>query len=574
MKCIMRGRFSTLRISSIIPFLILFSADGLSTRMPSAQSFASSAADNTQKAAPLPGKVSGHVRRADTGASIAKAEVALIPANAHFDLAEDHRLFTLTDSDGAYVFNKVGPGTYAVVANHAGFVSVSIYSDQAFDSAETFDVGSAETVDKIDVRLVPAGVISGTVSDEDGQPMATVMVEAMRLGYARGGRRMETSQLRVFTDDLGNFRLYGLPQGNYFVRAEATNVSMQTGKLASRLAYYPGTADVENAQPLRITPGNEASGIRLSVGPLSVYSITGNIIESTGLAGQGRYRVMAMDVADLANGGRFTAVVSGAGGSFTLGGLPTGNYAISANLLEQGSNKVSERNVSGHATVRVTENDAHTNIVVSPLTDVGGRVLIENSAGQSLSGKTMLLWPQIDYSYAGPNRLNAMTDQRGNFKITYVASGSYDFSMAPVAGIYLKQITCNGKDHTLTPLGIEGGLRVNDCVITLGTDAGVVKGQVLDGDKPVPGRVVVAIPEDRALRHHERFTVTGNTNTNGEFQLSGVIPGDYLLFAVAPDDDHSYFDIDFADRNQRDGERVGVKAGDAKTVTLKPTSPQ
>jgi hypothetical protein len=115
---------------------------------------------------------------------------------------------------------------------------------------------------------------------------------------------------------------------------------------------------------------------------------------------------------------------------------------------------------------------------------------------------------------------------------------------------------------------------VNDCVLTLGTDAGTVKGLVLDGDKPVPSRVVAAIPEEVAKRRLERFTFTASTNANGEYQLSGVIPGDYLLFALPPDDDHLYFAGDFADHNQRDAERVSVKSGDTKIVMLKPATSQ
>jgi hypothetical protein len=46
------------------------------------------------------------------------------------------------------------------------------------------------------------------------------------------------------------------------------------------------------------------------------------------------------------------------------------------------------------------------------------------------------------------------------------------------------------------------------------------------------------------------------------------------LFAVPPDDSESYFDIDFADHNQRDAERVSVKSGETKIVTLKPATSQ
>ena len=102
----------------------------------------------------------------------------------------------------------------------------------------------------------------------------------------------------------------------------------------------------------------------------------------------------------------------------------------------------------------------------------------------------------------------------------------------------------------------------------------MVKGQVYDSEKPVPDLVIVAIPQSLALRRLARYTVTGTTDANGAFQLSGMIPGDYLVFAVPKDDEQGYFQIDFADRNQRDAERVSVKSGDTKTVTLKPTSSQ
>ena len=72
----------------------------------------------------------------------------------------------------------------------------------------------------------------------------------------------------------------------------------------------------------------------------------------------------------------------------------------------------------------------------------------------------------------------------------------------------------------------------------------------------------------------QRFTVIGTTDANGAYQLSGVIPGDYLLFAVPPDENELYFDINFADRNLRDAERVTVKPNETKNIPLKPTTPQ
>ncbi len=159
-------------------------------------------------------------------------------------------------------------------------------------------------------------------------------------------------------------------------------------------------------------------------------------------------------------------------------------------------------------------------------------------------------------------------------RIQNVQTGSYVFSIAGRTDMYLKQIVCNGRDYTFQPLTIDSGITIGDCALTLASDTAIMKGQVYDSDKPVPNLVVVAIPQSMALRRIARYTVSGTTNMNGEFQISGMVPGDYLVFAVPKDDEQSYFQIDFADRNSRDSERVSVKSGDTKTVILKPATSQ
>jgi Carboxypeptidase regulatory-like domain len=572
LNCFNPQRFSALKIRAVILFLTLFSISAYCA----ARNLPQSTNANAQKAEPAPAQISGHVRRADTGAPIAKAEVTLVPLGPNPDVTRDWRFFAVTDAEGAFTINNIRPGTYVVIANHSGFVARNTYSDQEFNDPESIDLSARQVLDKVDIHLVPAGVISGTVSDEDNEPIADVTVEAVRLHYFPGGRQVETRESRVFTDDQGSFRLHGLPSGNYFVRIEVTNVSAKTGTLASRAAYYPGTPEVENAQPLRVTPGNELSGIHFSVPPLTLYSITGNVVDSSGFAGQGRYQLMAMNAIDLANdGGRITRGITGAGGSFILNGLPDGTYSIYAGQLEPESTRISEKGSSGSALVRISDGDARVNIQVSADAEVSGRIAVENPSGKALGGFTVMLWPRNSIVIRpAQNSPKATTERNGTFRIRYVSAGNFDFLIPLDTGMYLKQTVCNGRDYTLAPLTIEGGTNVNDCVLTLGTDAGAINGQVLDGDKPVRGRVVVAIPEEVSKRSLQRFVFLGKTNPNGEYQLSSVIPGDYLLFAVPPDDAETYFDVNFADRNLRDAERVTVKSSETKTVALKPSVPQ
>jgi hypothetical protein len=228
----------------------------------------------------------------------------------------------------------------------------------------------------------------------------------------------------------------------------------------------------------------------------------------------------------------------------------------------------------GYTTVRIADGDTRTNIQVSFGTYVAGKVVVENPKGQSLGGLYIGPTPADSLFGNGTNWLHDNVNQSGAFRVTDVRSGNYDLGTFDNPGMYLKKAICNGRDYTLLPMTIESGVNVNDCVLTLATDVGAITGRVVDGDKPVRGEKIIAIPEERSLRHLQRFTVIGTADANGVYQLSGVIPGDYLLFAVPADDNELYFDINFADRNLRDAERVSVKSNETKSVPLKPTSPQ
>jgi len=92
----------------------------------------------------------------------------------------------------------------------------------------------------------------------------------------------------------------------------------------------------------------------------------------------------------------------------------------------------------------------------------------------------------------------------------------------------------------------------------------------MEGDKPVPrfGRGPdpgIAV----SCGGYHVTTVTGRSRAAGRYQIVGAIPGDYLLFAVPRSEDHEYFALDFADRNQDKAEHVTIAAHAAQVVNLK-----
>jgi protocatechuate 3,4-dioxygenase beta subunit len=541
-----------------------------------------SAAQNSSSATPpQPGQVTGHVYRADNNEPIPRAVVSLNPMGGRGINVTASPQSTRTDVNGAYTFVTVTPGNYTLSAQHSGFINEMFMRAVMGTVPETVTVAAGETLNKIDIRLLAAGVISGTVLDEDNQPLEGAQVAAIRIRFQKGGQQQEMPLQQVTSDDLGNFRLYGLAEGNYFVRVEGRNANLQTGESSFRSSYYPGTPSLESAQKLKATAGTETSGVRFSVGTQSTYTISGSVIDNTDSPGPRRYTVNAVHMSEGANFAVANQV--SADGTYTIRGVTSGDYVVTARSIQNapppqtpglnGTTMIMVHQYSGSAIVRVADNDARANIQIGTSAEVDGKIIIENSTGQSLAGIRVNLQSQSFGPGIGGTS-NAGADQNGIFKFQNLQPGSYFFSIAGRTDMYLKQAVCLGRDYTYQPLTVDSGNTIGDCTLTLATDTAVIKGQVYDSDKPVPNFVVIAIPQSMALRHIARYTVTANTDANGAFQISGMVPGDYLVFAVPKDDEQGYFQLDFPDRNQRDAERVSVKSGDAKTVTLKPATSQ
>jgi hypothetical protein len=136
-------------------------------------------------------------------------------------------------------------------------------------------------------RLIPAAVISGRILDEDGEPLASVTVSAAREVYSEGKRTLSTSTMAA-TNDLGEYRLFGLPPGRYIVTAvyphwgrygpnsgdaDSTDASPQ----GYAKMFYPGTADPGKAIPLSIKPGEELSSIEILMRQVVVYHLRGHV---------------------------------------------------------------------------------------------------------------------------------------------------------------------------------------------------------------------------------------------------------------------------------------------------------
>ncbi len=231
------------------------------------------AAPKLQEKQPEPCTVSGRVVSAADGTPLQSARVGLIGANA-----EQHReaFGSVTDADGHFEIKKVPPGRYRFVASHAGFISQQ-YQARGLKGGAMLSLSSGQTVNDAMFRLTRAAVVTGRVVDEAGEPMHRRCCQRPSQAHARrdGGLASSpesgalTSVGQRITDDRGEYRMFGLKPGEYYLKAvespdEASSFTRAwilqladyylVREMASQYAplYYPGVLQTSEAQPMQL----------------------------------------------------------------------------------------------------------------------------------------------------------------------------------------------------------------------------------------------------------------------------------------------------------------------------------
>ena len=132
-----------------------------------------------------------------------------------------------TGRDGRFSLDNVGPGERRIVTSKAGYVT----------DEQTVVVDEKNPVPDITVRMTAAGVITGRIVDDEGRPVRGAPVEALAYGYANGRRQLVTRGSPAMTNDRGEFRLFWLNPGTYYLVANVPPV--QQVLAANPLGYFP-----------------------------------------------------------------------------------------------------------------------------------------------------------------------------------------------------------------------------------------------------------------------------------------------------------------------------------------------
>ncbi len=493
-------------------------------------------------------KITGRVIAADTGTPVRRAQIRITSTEARLN-----RVVT-TDGDGRYELPNLPAGRYRVFVARAGYVSLEYGQARPFESGKPLDLANGQVMERLDFSLPRGSVITGRITDEFGDPMTDVQVQAMRYQFVNGERQLANAGRAAQTDDLGQYRIFGLMPGEYIVRASlrqnpAGNSAAEPDPMGYPGTYYPGVLDVTQAASVTVTLGQEMNAVAFPLVPARLSRISGTVTSSGGqpltdanvvLRPRGANGLVALRAA-IAGGGN-TRVR--ADGRFELTGVPPGDYVLDVQQRPQNARNPQDINLAqlefASMPLSVSGDIDSLTVITTPGVTMSGRVVYQGQSPPKPNIQIMAMPPaggssplmtQIAARALGGGRVN----QDGLFELRGIAGTLVIRAQGIPTGWALKSVTVEGADITDTPFEFKPGRNVTGVVVTLTDRLTEISGAVRDArGQPVTDYVLVAFSEDTKLwGAQSRYVQTTRPNQNGAFTMKGLPPGRYLA-AVVP----------------------------------------
>jgi hypothetical protein len=427
--------------------------------------------------------------------------------------------------------------------------------------------------------MLPTAVISGRITDEDGDPMSGVRVLALKKVPGKATREGAGTEA---TNDLGEYRLAGLFPGQYWVvampppdfrdyeRQQEKSVpgdqSVPQPDTRYVTTYYPGTYDAMQAAAVTLKAGDEMP-VNFTLVPARTYRVRGTV---TGVsAGQKPVVELFPKAGDSI---RASANEIGPDGQFEVRGVAPGSYVLRA-AAGTGTQALTARQ-----DINVVAADVEgLKLAPLPAFTISGHLHLEGSAPGDLTQYAVNLrlaeLPEDPGFFMSQDffGMNAPVDRLGNFEWKDVNPGTYVVQVYGGEGqgsFFLKSVKL-GERNIETGFTASGPATLDLVVSSKGS---MVEGAVVeksgDTDQPVANATVVAVPEEKYRKLPDRFGI-GSTDQHGRFTIRGLAPGSYTLYAWQDLEEGVWRDADFLKSQEANGKTVKVEEGSHQQVELK-----
>ena len=466
-----------------------------------------------------------------------------------------------TDLSGQYVFDTLPPGRFTVRASKGGYLSLEFGQRRPFEQGRRIDVKAGESLKGVDVILPRAAAISGVVMDDAGEPVQQMWVAAARSGF-REGRRELVSVIQTVTNDIGEFRLAGLAPGDYYVVAKERDARMTEfadEPLGFAATFYPGTAVAAEAQPFRLTLGQEIVNVTLPAAVSRTATVTGRVVDQAGSPLPRAYVTVTETLASVVGGGVVGGASTAADGRFRIAGIRPGRYIL---FFRDDKNQTG---VLPFESSGVDVNDL--TIVVGPGAKIAGRLTGEGGAPlTSTTGIELRLSAPAETQLSGP-QVARIRD--GAFEWPFVL-GEYTVRAPRLPpDLWLKAVMRGDMDITDAPVVVTHGAAVENLTVVLADRAATLSGLTTREGKPEADYTVILFPEVRtSAAALVRMVRADRPDHNGGYRIAGIPPGDWLVAAVDFVEDGQWLDPNYLESLRPFAVKISLDRGGNHTLNL------
>ena len=482
------------------------------------------------------GIIRGRVARAD-GRPLRRARVRLssddtLPAPSVMS----------TDDDGRFEFRGVKAGVYRVAATSLSFQTVKFGRNDGRGDAVLVEAGAL--VDHVDMSMPRTSAISGRVQDEYGDPMANANVRVQRIAFSKGRRRLVGVKgiASHQTNDLGGYRIFGLPPGHYVVSAvvsQAVNSWETEDWPGYAPTFFPATTAVTDTQEVEVSADQDRLNVDIALVRGHIARVAGHAFTASGEPMDGTVWLSP----SYRSGAVATTPVSThtqPDGAFAFTGIPPGEYVMQAGKAwvdpaTEGEFVANYITLNGVDVTNIDLRMMSGSTITGHLTFDGG----DPPDPEGIEVSAVAVDPDLISLADNPVGRAAIRDD-ATFELGGVNGSRLMRVLHAPAGWMLKSVLVNGLESadTLFSFGTKDQ-SLSDVELILTRRIGEVSGVVADDSgRPVAHAAVIAFPTDRAeWQAHSRFIAHTTTTSSGAFTLTPLPPGSYYVAAIDPPED-------------------------------------
>ena len=503
----------------------------------------------------------------------------------------------ITDDRGRFQFPGLRAGRYTLAATKDAWVPASYGAKRPKRPGSAIPIADGQKAQVV-IKLLRGSVITGIVLDHANQPAAQTAVSAMRYVMQNGERRLAAEGSGGVADDRGVYRIYGLPPGDYVIRAAAQGpaVSSSPGELrvisergggertvSLAPTFYPGTPIASHAQIVTVGRAEERDGVDFALHLVATARIDGMVTLPDGSPAPPGTQVnlLAGPQVDGGGPGALRTTRAGSDGAFSFADVSPGTYTVLARATAAGMQPDSAPAMVWASADVVVDGDpiSGLSLGLQPGMTVSGQVRFDGSRlkpPSDLNSVRVSLIPMQAEGTVGFSPGTNGIDRQGRFSISGVTPGRYRLSATfpgagRAGGWQLHAAIVAGQDTLDIPFTVQASQSISGASIVFTDRAAELTGTVHNAAGGAPNEFTVILFAanqaywlPRARRIHAMRPAA-----DGAFAFRGLPPGDYLLAAIDDVESGEWFDPAFLQRLLPAALKLTIGGGEQKVQDIR-----